>query len=810
MADNNKRSYIEEIRDDQKLQGLVAQALGVKDESDFAIKVSDDWAKENKYEDNASDTLRHIILGGLMQSVPGEGIGRIGKGIARKFINYGPVVGGQNFGREGTDKESLIDIANNDFGRVLRQQLVDKENTSVENFVDAAKNVVTNLLNNKRIEVEGLSPELSTAGQRPRLNPHIALGGRLGPRLSPGALGGKSTKFQKGGANMAETEELYDDMGAQMELAGLVSEPTDKDPVSGNDIPLGATAEGVRDDQTAAISPGEFVIPDYAVRFHGLDFYVESLQKAQQGLQQMEGMGLVGNPDDQTIPDEAPLPVMSDATGNEEMVDTEQPAEKEFQTGGLTTTALPQIPQQQVAPTAPLPQAPVVQPLRPVSTQPIPTLQPPASAPQAQYGAPQSQYLDLLGGTPGGYDIEQFVNDSGNIIHLTTYGGKVQGGVPTGYRKVSPDATYGAPGGTISPLPSASRPSILPEVGSGAETALTALSAVKTYSTINKLTGGALNTNIAKIIKEMPGGQGVLDAVSGVDGSLSDVLQAGVESIKSVLGISPAPATSNIPLIPSGVQGLSPGALGGGTPASVAADTIGGGVGSGAIGGGSIEIANSLSNATNILASGAPGAVGAATQALSPAAFTAAQNAGLIGPGGSFLGTGAGAAGAATLGSWLGTIAPPMAAIMAIPTVSNMLNPRSKNRLEAAKQAGSAVERSLLNPDFNENNAARIRALTGLKGDTGQYGDIPSEGRVSSIGGALNRIQQAGGVDAIPSAAGKAMYNELLKEIERQELAKKRESLGVSSDEREQYARLSPEEVEREYRYRQSGNGNGG
>ena len=139
-----------------------------------------------------------------------------------------------------------------------------------------------------------------------------------------------------------------------------------------------------------------------------------------------------------------------------------------------------------------------------------------------------------------------------------------------------------------------------------------------------------------------------------------------------------------------------------------------------------------------------------------------------------------------------------------------MLNPRSKNRLEAAKQAGSAVERSLLNPDFNENNAARIRALTGLKGDTGQYGDIPSEGRVSSIGGALNRIQQAGGVDAIPSAAGKAMYNELLKEIERQELAKKRESLGVSSDEREQYARLSPEEVEREYRYRQSGNGNGG
>ena len=116
---------------------------------------------------------------------------------------------------------------------------------------------------------------------------------------------------------MAIREELYDDTGAQMEMAGLVSEPTDVDPVSGNEIPVGATAEGVRDDQTAAISPGEFVIPDYAVRYHGLDFYVGSLQKAQQGLGQMEDMGLVGNPDAQTIPEETPLPTMD--TGEVEL-----------------------------------------------------------------------------------------------------------------------------------------------------------------------------------------------------------------------------------------------------------------------------------------------------------------------------------------------------------------------------------------------------------------------------------------------------------------------------------------------------------
>jgi|TARA_R110000744_G_scaffold215656_1_gene334450 hypothetical protein len=118
-------------------------------------------------------------------------------------------------------------------------------------------------------------------------------------------------------------------------------------------------------------------------------------------------------------------------------------------------------------------------------------------------------------------------------------------------------------------------------------------------------------------------------------------------------------------------------------------------------------------------------------------------------------------------------------------------------------QAANAVQRSLLNPDFNEDNAARIRALTNLEGDKGQYGDVPSEGQVSSIGGALNRIQQAGGVDAIPTAGGKAMYNELLKEIEVRQLARDRMSLGVSADEQEQYARLSPEEVRRELAARQ-------
>ena len=319
---------------------------------------------------------------------------------------------------------------------------------------------------------------------------------------------------------MAIREELYDDTGAQMELAGLVSEPTDVDPVSGNEIPVGATAEGVRDDQTASISPGEFVIPDYAVRYHGLDFYVDSLQKAQHGLDQMEDMGLVGNPDEQTVPDETPLPSMEEEgmppqempeeAGTEQaMSDTGEPMPTtEFQTGGLATVPIYSPTQQ--ATTAPPIAPPPVQPIRPISTQPVPitgpAIQQPAAPLLTQYqqgyyietgggyyryqGPPgtsttqqvytrdqlpagavvapagtkysdvwgttpgqgfskQSPYLALQGsaaGLPGGYKVEAYKDAQGNIVYLTTVGGKVQGGIPPGYTKASQeDLGFGAP-----------------------------------------------------------------------------------------------------------------------------------------------------------------------------------------------------------------------------------------------------------------------------------------------------------------------------------------------------------------------------
>ena len=179
-------------------------------------------------------------------------------------------------------------------------------------------------------------------------------------------------------------EQLYDEMGSQMELAGLVADPNEVDPVSGNEIPVGATAEGVRDDEVANISPGEFVIPDYAVRYHGIDFYVASLEQAKQGLRDLEEKGLVGEPEDETIPDPAMAEQLMEMAQQDtgEMSDSGQPMTAQLHAGGtLPSHAHPHEDQGdlfEVPITAPIAAPTAVQPLdvtppsRPAILQPVP------------------------------------------------------------------------------------------------------------------------------------------------------------------------------------------------------------------------------------------------------------------------------------------------------------------------------------------------------------------------------------------------------------------------------------------------------
>lgn len=65
------------------------------------------------------------------------------------------------------------------------------------------------------------------------------------------------------------------------------------DPVSGNPIPVGSSAENVRDDIEAMISEGEYVLPANVVKWHGLKRIMDMQSEAEMGLMVMQDAGLI-------------------------------------------------------------------------------------------------------------------------------------------------------------------------------------------------------------------------------------------------------------------------------------------------------------------------------------------------------------------------------------------------------------------------------------------------------------------------------------------------------------------------------------
>ena len=60
----------------------------------------------------------------------------------------------------------------------------------------------------------------------------------------------------------------------QMEMSfGVPDNTVGEDPVSGNPIPIGATAENVRDDIPANLSEGEIVVPADVVNYWGVKLF---------------------------------------------------------------------------------------------------------------------------------------------------------------------------------------------------------------------------------------------------------------------------------------------------------------------------------------------------------------------------------------------------------------------------------------------------------------------------------------------------------------------------------------------------------
>ena len=93
----------------------------------------------------------------------------------------------------------------------------------------------------------------------------------------------------------------------QFEDGGLKDEGGTVDEVSGNEVPVGGTKKGVRDDIPAMVSEGEFIFPEDVTRYIGLDKLMQLRQDAKMGLKKMEAMGQMGNGDEATIDDDMPF-----------------------------------------------------------------------------------------------------------------------------------------------------------------------------------------------------------------------------------------------------------------------------------------------------------------------------------------------------------------------------------------------------------------------------------------------------------------------------------------------------------------------
>jgi len=103
------------------------------------------------------------------------------------------------------------------------------------------------------------------------------------------------------------------------------SSRTDKDPVSGNEVPTGSLPEEVRDDIPAQLSEGEYVVPADVVRYYGVKFFEDLRAIAKEGWNEMEANGRIGGepvdgmeivePEDDLPFDEAELIMIDDDDG---------------------------------------------------------------------------------------------------------------------------------------------------------------------------------------------------------------------------------------------------------------------------------------------------------------------------------------------------------------------------------------------------------------------------------------------------------------------------------------------------------------
>ena len=225
------------------------------------------------------------------------------------------------------------------------------------------------------------------------------------------AVSRSNTRKQKEEPMLQEQMELFNEGGLKDE-GGMIDEE------SGNEVPVGGTRKGVRDDIPANVSEGEFIFPEDVTRYIGLDKLMQLRQEAKMGLKRMEAMGQMGNSDEATMEDDLPFG-MADLIIVGGMPEGEE--ELDMAEGGLTTTSTGS--RRTVA------QPTVQEPTTPVTTQPTVTrrLTP---EPVATSSIP-IDFKQLMG--DAAIEYKEYRNAAGESVMIPFVGGVAQFPVPDGY-----------------------------------------------------------------------------------------------------------------------------------------------------------------------------------------------------------------------------------------------------------------------------------------------------------------------------------------------------------------------------------------
>jgi hypothetical protein len=108
---------------------------------------------------------------------------------------------------------------------------------------------------------------------------------------------GKLSKYEET-TGEAVQKAMDDDELIEMAHGGMACGMM-SDPESGNEIPMGSSAENVRDDIEVMISEGEYVLPANVVKWHGLKHIMDMQSEAEMGLMSMYDTGLIQYTDEE-------------------------------------------------------------------------------------------------------------------------------------------------------------------------------------------------------------------------------------------------------------------------------------------------------------------------------------------------------------------------------------------------------------------------------------------------------------------------------------------------------------------------------